>query len=199
MARGLARLISQYQGDPIMEAILNAVAITPEAELRAEAEALLRRLSIDDMEGVNLDIIGKYVGFPRPISFQDEQAYFDGVFTLSNTTSLIENDSDQGLADDAAPLIGGELVDEREFLQMADPDYRLFLKAAIVRNNSKNTWQDIEEVTRILYGTAQAVDISTVGQVTVTVPITLNPQAEEITKSVMPIADGIKLILQEAP
>lgn len=121
------RLLDQYQDSPN---VINFIdAFTDVTDLESAFNALQNRLSIDLMEGVNLDRIGFIVGQPRPyISTDDDESFaFDGAGGLGFNEGVWRSSSYQ-------PNVGNPV---------SDVEYRQFLKAAILRNYSNGSMPDI--------------------------------------------------------
>jgi len=182
------RIIQQYSESAMLIAFLQAWIDTP-AEAKAAALAqLLQRLSIDAMQGIQLDYIGDIIGLKRPIDFEDEAIYFEGVFAYSSNGSL--------QVDQAKGYGFGEYVQDRTFLAMTDEDYRRFLKAKIIRNNSRRTLFDCEQVARLVAGEgASAIEGFSTGAIGVTFlgNRPANPAFLAALKLVAPVAGGIPI------
>lgn len=108
---------------------------------------LMQKRSIDTAEGVQLDILGDIVGQPRVLIDTALLEYFafDGVLDGKSYGDL--NDSSVGgtwysLGD---PLAGNTLLN--------DEQYRLFIKAKILKNRTNATPNDFLNFISFVYGT----------------------------------------------
>jgi hypothetical protein len=88
------RVLEQYKASPRLLALLRALIDGPSAEVRAALVQLLGRLDIDAMEGVQLDLIGRIVGRPRPDVFDPILVQDSGFFEFRDTSD--PNDPDLG-------------------------------------------------------------------------------------------------------
>lgn len=89
-----ARALEQYKASPRLMALLRALIDEPSAALRAALVQLLGRLNIDAMEGVQLDLIGRIVGRPRPDVFDPILVQDSGFFEFRDISDA--NDPDLG-------------------------------------------------------------------------------------------------------
>jgi hypothetical protein len=188
------RLVYQYQRSSKLIALLMAMVDTPTATALVVLNQLRLRLSIDDMEGRQLDEIGAIVGLGRPPSLGDEATYFETVFTYSDDDDVFVSDPPRGYG-------GGEYVQPMEFPAMADPDYRQFLKAKIIRNNSNRTLWDCQQVAKLLLGddgTVTEYGAGGIPQVTFTGTRPANPAFVNTLKAVAPVAGGVPIVYVDA-
>lgn len=182
------RLVMQYKESPKVIALLKAFIDAPTDELELTFADLLQRLNIDVMEGKQLDQIGEIVGLRRPPSLGDEATYYETVFTYSETGSL-DVDLGRGYG-------FGEYEQAQDFPAMADPDYRQFLKAKIIRNNSNKTLFDCEQVARLVGGDeGRVVESFSTGTIGVTFygDKPANPAFLATLAKVAPVAGGIPI------
>jgi len=75
-ALALSRIISQYRGDAKLTEFVRLWAELIENEFQIADDMLRLRYSIDDMEGVQLDIIGRVLVQPRPNVTPNIPAFF---------------------------------------------------------------------------------------------------------------------------
>ena len=136
------RIVQQYKESPDLIALLESFIDDGTPELMKALQDMSLRLDIDAMSGINLDLIGEIVGFPRPVSFGDEAEYIEQVFAYSSDGS-VELDTQRGYG-------FGEYAASQEFPPMPDNDYRRFLKVKIIRNNSNKTILDCQRAALIL-------------------------------------------------
>lgn len=144
-AIGRSRVALQYQESPKFLAYLKALLTSP-GELEDVLQKVALQTDIDTAEGVNLDVIGEIVGISRivPNSIPVQFFGFQG-----QPGALI-------FGEEGYPGNGGRFRDEAESefatSVLADPDYRLLLKAKIVKNHSKGTNEDILKGLSYLFG-----------------------------------------------
>ena len=88
-----ARVLEQYKSSPRLLDLLKALVDIPAGDVKAALIQLLKRLGIDAMSGVQLDLIGRIVGRPRPDAF-DPILVQGAFFTFRDTAD--PNDPDLG-------------------------------------------------------------------------------------------------------
>lgn len=139
------RIATQYKRSTKFRAFIAALmARAQELEDVFQKIALWR--NIDDAEGVALDVIGDIVGVSRIIDdvILTEYFGFDG-FTLAAT-----------FGEEGDPSVGARFREEDETNTgssvLADPEYRLLIKAKIVRNHSTGTNDNILAGLSYLFG-----------------------------------------------
>ncbi|MDQ7745457.1 DUF2612 domain-containing protein [Hydrogenophaga pseudoflava] len=133
---GLSRVALQYQESPKFLAWLRALlAYSDEIETLFQKMAL--QVDIDQAEGVNLDVIGVIVGRSRII----ESSIPVGFFGFEDQPGVLS------YGEEGFPGIGGRFRDETEpaFASsvLADPEYRLLLKAKIIKNHSHGYTEEV--------------------------------------------------------
>lgn len=116
----------------------------------------------------------------------------------SGTGGTIDIDPNRGYGQLSNPGLGGTYIDDQEFIRMSDPDYRRFLKAKILKNNSRGTVWDLEEYGVIVFDEPLLVDDTVAGKVTLTLPYELNPQALNTVINTLPLAAGVELVIEYA-
>lgn len=82
----LARLVSQYQGDPMMVALVTAI-VTPIQEMETAAFSLDAGRQLQNAQGAQLDALGTLVGVPR-------QGLDDATYLAYLLGSIAEDSSD---------------------------------------------------------------------------------------------------------
>lgn len=184
------RLIDQYRESPLLMALLMVLIDNPLPDIETALEQLSLRLSIDDMTGKNLDAIGEIVGLKRPASLGDETEYYDGVFTYSSSGALV--------TDKAKGYGFGEYPADVDFSAMGDADYRRFLKAKIIKNNSNKTILDCQKAAQLILG--EPYDVT---EYTNTVRFRGErppaPVFVATLKAVVPVAGGILVTYEQLP
>ena len=179
------RLVMQYKESPKVTALLKAFIDAPTDELELVFADLLQRLNIDAMEGANLDRIGEIVGLARPQSLGAEADYYETVFTYSSDGSVEE---DLGLG-----YGFGEYENPEPFPPMSDSEYRRFLKAKIIKNNSNKTLLDCEKAAATIFVGDFEVEETVGVSVTFKSQQPALPAFVETLKAVVPVAGGIKI------
>jgi Protein of unknown function (DUF2612) len=136
VAVGLGRVALQYQNSPRFLGWLTAL-LTPFNELESVLQVLSQQFDIDLAEGVNLDVIGDIVGAPRLVPKAIPLKFFG---FLSQPGALTFGEEGQ-------PSIGGRWREDAEVdtatSVLSDPEYRLLIKARIVKNHSRGTGEDV--------------------------------------------------------
>lgn len=145
VALGLSRVAKQFQDSPKFLAYLTALL-----QMNQTVETLLQSMyelpDIDQMSGVNLDVIGRIVGISRVIPNAIELVYFgfDGFADQTIFGELGQNGIGSRLYDLGDPI--------SESTSLGDVEYRLLLKAKIMKNTSHATGEDIENVLSFVFG-----------------------------------------------
>lgn len=144
-ATGRSRAALQYQESPKFLAYLKALLAAP-VELEGVLQKVALQTDIDQAEGMNLDVLGEIVGISRivPNSIPVQFFGFQG-----QPGALV-------FGEEGYPGNGGRFREETESefatSVLADPDYRLLLKAKIVKNHSKGTNEDMLKGLSYLFG-----------------------------------------------
>lgn len=122
-------------------------------EIQAALKQLMQERSIDTAVGKQLDIIGDIVGQPRELVDSDFIPYFgfDGAFEAQSYGDL--NDPKLGgyYWDYTQPLTGSVLLN--------DDQYRIFIKAKILKNITRATPEDVIHFISYVFG-AKKVQIT---------------------------------------
>lgn len=159
------------------------------AAITAGIQAIIPAFDLDEAVGVQLDIIGLWVGQSRVI----DQVLIVGFF---------------GFEDDEAAANFGELTDVSiggPFYELgaafegttvlSDDDYRAILRARIVRNQSNGTLSDIEAGLEYIFGGLCSVaDIGDLSlNITVSTPVTQTQQTLLRTLDLLPRPAGVAI------
>lgn len=138
----------QYQQSQKFLAYLNALLAAPN-ELEAVLQTLALQTDIDQAEGVNLDTLGELVGVGRIIPASVAVKFF-GFEGQPGSDAFGEED---------ALSIGSRFREEAESSTatsvLADPEYRLLIRAKIVKNHATGTGNDLLAGLAYLFDTAQ--------------------------------------------
>lgn len=188
-ALALTRITSQYNDQPkILAYIAALMKVFDELEAVLQFNAL--QTDIDSALGVNLDTIGEIVGISRilPQSIAIQFFGFDG---QAGATVFGEN---------LQPSIGARFRDELEpetsTSVLADPEYRLLIRAKIVKNHSKGSNEDILKGLAFLFGAVLTiVEDSGTMSIRVSFGRALTFQEKAIVKNldILPRPQGVRI------
>lgn len=159
---GLSRIALQYYESAKFRAYVKTL-LQHSIEIEALFQKMALQVDIDIAEGVNLDVIGIIVGRSRIIPL----AIPVGFFGFADQPGVLAYGEESVLS------AGGRFRDEEEpaFASsvLADPEYRLLLKAKIIKNHSKGYFEDALAGLSILFG-APAV-VSSLGTMTMQIAV----------------------------
>lgn len=149
-AQALERLTSLYSDKPKVIAFIKALAAA-NVELELALQTLAEQTDIDIARGVNLDTIGEIVGISRiiPESIAVQFFGFDG--QAGAVTFGEEGQSGIGarFREDNEPETATSIL--------ADPDYRLLIRAKIAKNHGRGTCEDVLAGLNYLFNTQLSV------------------------------------------
>lgn len=158
-----ARVTDQFKGKPIMDKYLRLL-IDGKGELQQVMSDVMTLRSIDTAVGVQLDIIGIIVGRPRGLVSAELFTYFgfDGATQGGSFGSI----TDPSIG---APWysIGAPTQRSRE---PSDEEYRIILKAKIIKNRTLSRPEDVIEAYKFLFN-ADQVTITEQGYASVLIGI----------------------------
>jgi Protein of unknown function (DUF2612) len=159
---GLSRVALQYYESANFRAYITAL-LQHSFEIEALFQKMALQVDIDIAEGVNLDVIGIIVGRSRIIPLAIPVGFF-GFFDQPGVLAYGE---------EGVLAAGGRFRDETEpaFASsvLADPEYRLLLKAKIIKNHSKGYAEDALAGLSMLFGVPAAV--SSIGVMTMQIGV----------------------------
>lgn len=145
--KSVARLIQQYRNQPKFIAWIELYAgIMQEIEDTVFDMLLLR--DVETAVGAQLDVIGRIVGQDRAIADASPFVFFgmlDGVTPDTTTGSF--GDLDNAATGERFRSIGESAAGD---VTLADPEYRLFIKAKILKNYTGGTANEIIASTTLL-------------------------------------------------
>lgn len=152
MARDYSALIpSANREQPKFSAMVQAVAGAFGGVFDV-LQAIPPAFDIDTAEGVQLDVVGQWVGQSRLI----------GGVLLVQYFGFSDNPAALPYGDESNPAIGGRFADESDPIVgtsiLADPEYRVVLKARIARNNSFGSTADIVAALEYMFNAPAVVD-----------------------------------------
>lgn len=166
-ATGLGRVALQYSQSQKFLAYLRAL-MAPMDELEAVFQKISEQADIDKADGVNLDVIGDIVGIDRVIPESVQLAFFG---FSDNPAALV-------FGEEGHPGIGGRLYEEGEpFLTttvLSNPEYRVLIRAKIVKNHARGTNEDVLNGLAFLFdadATGTQVNVTDVGGMAIQVGI----------------------------
>lgn len=127
---------TQFEDKPVFDKHLQLL-INPHASIRDVFNDLLTKRTIDEARGDQLDIIGRIVGQPRETVVAALIDYFGFSPNLQAWAfGTVKN-----------PAVGGRFRSLNENIQtirkLTDQEYRLFIKAKIIKNVGKATAEDV--------------------------------------------------------
>lgn len=142
------RVTEQFKGKDVFDRYLQLL-ITQQQELQQVFKDLLQKRSIDEATGAQLDIIGEIVGQPRELISVDLFTFF-GFQGAPNADSFGELGSTSigGQFYNFGSPLGGNVL-------LNDETYRLFIKAKILKNNTRCTPEEFLQFINTLFGTTQ--------------------------------------------
>lgn len=185
----VSRLAYQYRDAIKFKAYVRAL-IEQYDDIYDALVALESRLSIDDSEGVQLDLIGEIVGQPRPNSIGSVYLEFPAEESFS-----FAGGAGQGFSGIGRPDIGGRFVGLSSAVSMIDEDYRVLLRAAIFRNYADCTIESMGQYALFVFGVPVTV-INNVGSVDITIQKPLKGWERTLVEQTFPVAAGIRLRLK---
>lgn len=143
-----ARITDEFRGKPVMDKYLKLL-IEGKSELQDVMEDVMTLRSLDTAVGVQLDVIGIIIGRPRGLVYSELFEYFG--FQGATQGGSYGSVTDPSIG---APWysIGAPTGLSRE---PSDDEYRLLLKAKIVKNRTMATPEDVIEAYRFLFGASQ--------------------------------------------
>lgn len=137
--QGRSRVISQYRSDPALNALLHGFGEL--LRLQMETACDVRRLlySIDDMEGVQLDLIGRVLVQPRPGITNTAIPFFGYDGTPGAVGYNVAPYYDYNRA--------GEVL-----VPLPDAYYKRLLKAKTIKNTSDCSIDQIIQIVEVVTG-----------------------------------------------
>lgn len=142
---GRSRVATQYTESQKFLAYIRAL-LASSAELEAVLQKVAEQSDIDIAEGVNLDVIGEIVGVSRIIPASVQLAFF----------GFQDNVAALNFGEEGAQGVGGRFYDEGEpslaTSVLNDPEYRMLIRAKIVKNHAVGTNEDVITGLAYLFG-----------------------------------------------
>lgn len=139
------RVTYAFKDSPVFDKYLQLLT-SPQIELQEVYRQLLQERSIDTAYGAQLDIIGRIVGQDRVLLEADLIPYFGYIGALAPES--------YGHLED--PSVGGYWWDlnkpQAGNITLSDEQYRLFIKAKIMKNVTKATPEDVIKFIKFVFG-----------------------------------------------
>ena len=155
------RVTMAFEGAPVFDKFLQLL-VGPEMELQEAFRQLMQERSIDTAVGAQLDIIGDIVGQPRILINTDLIPFFG---YRGYPTAL-------GYGDKEDLTVGGYYWDKTKpqagSVTLNDEQYRVFIKAKILKNITRATPEDVINFISFVFG-VEKVEISTDGNAEATI------------------------------
>jgi hypothetical protein len=191
-ALGRSRVATQYTESQKFLAYVRAL-LDSSVELETVLQQVAAQTDIDVAEGVNLDVIGEIVGINRilPNSIAVKFFGFEGqpggdVFGEENQLGIGSRFRD-------------ELESETDTSVIADPGYRLLIRAKIVKNHARGTCEDILQGLAYLFNAPLTV-VDDLGGMAIGVAIgrqlTFQEQVTVQTLDILPRPAGVRISWQ---
>ena len=147
------RVTFAFEDSPIFDRFLRLLNAGNE-DLQEVFRQLLQERSVDTAVGAQLDIIGDIVGQPRVLIQADNMPFF----------GFMGHSQAESYGDENIPSVGGFYWDENKPLAgdvtLSDTQYRLFIKAKIIKNVTRGTPEDIIRFIEFVFG-VEVVNILT--------------------------------------
>ena len=148
--RAESRLASQYNESENLIGYIRAL-VEEDDSLEQVFQDVLYKRSIDEGEGVQLDILGSLIGQPRELV----DAAIIGYFGFQSAPSAL------GFGTVGDPTIGGRYRSLGEPTNgtrvLSDEEYRVYLRARAKKNNTRSTVEDIIELITFILNSEQVV------------------------------------------
>ncbi|QAX98136.1 hypothetical protein QE321_gp142 [Pseudomonas phage SPA01] len=139
------RVTEQFKEKPVFDRFLQ-VLLSGKFDIQNALEDLQTLRSLDTATGKQLDIIGDIVGRPRGLVYQDIFNYFG--FAGTERAGSFGSLSDPTVG---APWysVGAPTGNARE---PSDEEYRMILKAKIIKNRTNSTPEQVIEAYKFVFG-----------------------------------------------
>ena len=149
-ALGRSRIATQYTESQKFLAYVRAL-LESSAELEAVLQKVAEQTDIDIAEGVNLDVIGEIVGVSRILPNSIAVRFFG--FEGQPGGDVFGEEGVLGIGS----RFRDELEPETATSVLADPEYRLLIRAKIVKNHAHGTNEDILQGLAYLFNAPRTV------------------------------------------
>lgn len=140
-----SRVTYAFEDSPVFDKYLQLL-VGPSLEIQDVLRQLMQERSIDTAVGNQLDIIGNIVGQPRELIEADLIAYF----------GFVGAPGAMAFGDINRPSVGGYYWDytkpQNGNILLGDEQYRIFIKAKILKNITRATPEDVIEFIKFVFG-----------------------------------------------
>lgn len=158
--------------------------------------------TLDDAEGLQLDILGKYIGADRFYTGQTLDGFF--TYITYDTDPIYGVSGDIGYADytDVGTKVGKWLTYDdilSQTFSLNDSDYRTLLKLKILQNNSNHSDQQINDGIFALFG----LNLIPIDNYDMTMTYIVNPSIQALItvaniKGILPKPMGVAIDIEAA-
>lgn len=147
LAQARERFTEQFKDKPVFDRYVQLM-IESSVETQLVLKDLMQKRSIDTAEGAQLDIIGDIVGQPRTLLDTALLKYFafDG-YPDAQSYGDLNNNALGGYYYSLGDALAGNTL-------LNDEQYRLFIKAKILKNKTNATPNDFLEFVGFVFGTS---------------------------------------------
>ena len=164
----ISRLVTQFRESTNLIKYIESLLIESN-NLEAVFQSLLEERWIETAIGQQLDVLGIIVGQPRILVDADIFSYFGfAINPTSKSFGTITNASIGGEFRGINTLTEGNRV-------LTDDEYRLFIKARIIKNISRSTPEDIIKQLQFLFDTSQVIFMDGDTEYTISIGSELTP------------------------
>lgn len=150
LATARTRYTEQFKNKPIFDKYIQLL-LSGFSEIQEVARQLQQERSIDTAVGVQLDVIGEIVGRPRGLVSAELFKYFG--FQTEPLAGSFGSLTDPAVGSPWYSL-GAPTGISRE---PSDEEYRLILKAKIIKNRTLSKPEDVIEAYKFLFGTSTVI------------------------------------------
>jgi hypothetical protein len=140
-----SRVTDQFKDKPVFDKFVQLM-LSNNINIQLALKDLMQKRSIDTAEGVQLDILGDIVGQPRVLLSTDLIRYF----------AFQGSPEAQGFGSTDNPTVGGLFYSFGDPLSgntlLNDAQYRLFIRAKIMKNITTATTEEMISFIRFVFG-----------------------------------------------
>jgi hypothetical protein len=151
------RVTEQFKRKPTFDKYLDLL-LSGSQELQDALKTIQQQRSIDTAVGSQLDNIGEIVGLPRGLVAKDFFVFFGNKNGPTDLSITPTHGTYGSLTDESvgAPWysLNGPLISARE---PSDEEYRLMIKAKIIKNRTMARPEDVITAYKFLFGASQVI------------------------------------------
>lgn len=186
---GLSRIATQYLDSQKFRAYIEAL-LEPLQELEDVLQLIALQSGIDEAEGVNLDVIGDIVGVSRIIPDSIAVQFFG--FQGQPGANVFGEEGVLGIGS----RFRDELEPDTATSVLLDPEYRLLIRARIVKNHARGYNEDILQGLSYLFNAPMTV-VEDLGGMAIGVAIgrqlTFQEKAMVEVLDILPRPQGVRI------